>query len=643
MQIKLEYVEFKNFRSYGNKPTRIEFKNGIDLIKGTNGQGKTTAFVHSLVYAFYGTGVYGENLSELINKHNKKDALVTVVFEKNSTRYRLVRGRTPNILEVYEDERLLKFDTQKECETYIAEELLEGINQNAFCSLFVVQTGNPAFSIFRMNKPQRRAIIESLFDLTRFKNMTESVKKDLDVLRAEYAKENVAKSEKENEITKLNAKMAEFRAQEKAFVTERDKNIDLLKKEIAELEAKRYNQQLLDAKKAELIKYEADIKKAVEVKTKIEAVEKSKLTAVKELDIVKAACDKLKSEIVDQEALNKKLEELNDGLTKKSTIDVFKSDLNVKIASCEHNKVCPVTSYLSAIDDLEDTNVLKNKIAELKVAIKKNSDAIAEFNKKSEKMKLLEANIAKFDEEIKALGDLKTIEAETVKLNSIKESIKTHVEDIALVLKLLPEKGKALKSFVAMERPRAPFTPKEIEALADQYKLIKSRLEEYVAKGKTLANLYDFLKKDTIKIFQVKNAFPPLKNSINAILKIFFDENVKVVFNADLEPIIYRGGVETSYATFSGGEKKRLDLAFLFAVREFLIEKNNLSMNALIMDELLDGELDEVGVECAFEYMNGLKGCDIMLITHKNIPYQTSRTFNVTKNKFSELTIKKDI
>ena len=43
MKINLERVEIKNFRSYGNKKSTIEFKNGIDIVRGMNGRGKTTA------------------------------------------------------------------------------------------------------------------------------------------------------------------------------------------------------------------------------------------------------------------------------------------------------------------------------------------------------------------------------------------------------------------------------------------------------------------------------------------------------------------------------------------------------------------------------------------------------------------------
>ena len=109
---------------------------------------------------------------------------------------------------------------------------------------------------------------------------------------------------------------------------------------------------------------------------------------------------------------------------------------------------------------------------------------------------------------------------------------------------------------------------------------------------------------------------------------------------AILGSAIFKGNVEVAYQTFSGGEKKRLDLAFLFAVREFLVYKNNLDTNVLIMDELLDGELDDMGVDAVFEYIKTLVDCDIILVTHRKMGITASREFDIIKKKFSEIELK---
>ncbi len=69
-----------------------------------------------------------------------------------------------------------------------------------------------------------------------------------------------------------------------------------------------------------------------------------------------------------------------------------------------------------------------------------------------------------------------------------------------------------------------------------------------------LRSLYDFLKKDNIKNFQIKHTFPPLERAINDILRIFFDGNIRIKFTNDL----VKGNVEVAYQTFSGEEKSIL-------------------------------------------------------------------------------------
>ena len=52
-----------------------------------------------------------------------------------------------------------------------------------------------------------------------------------------------------------------------------------------------------------------------------------------------------------------------------------------------------------------------------------------------------------------------------------------------------------------------------------------------------------------------------------------------------------------SYASFSEGEKQRIDLALLFTWREVAKFKNSVSTNLMILDEVFDSSLDGQGTE----------------------------------------------
>ena len=101
MKIDFISLEFKNVLSYGNSPTIFEFKNGIDLINAKNGAGKSS-FIDGLTFSLYGVPFRKIKKNSLINHHNNKNLLTTLIFfVEHSGYYMIVRGIKPNIFEIY--------------------------------------------------------------------------------------------------------------------------------------------------------------------------------------------------------------------------------------------------------------------------------------------------------------------------------------------------------------------------------------------------------------------------------------------------------------------------------------------------------------------------------------------------------------
>jgi DNA repair exonuclease SbcCD ATPase subunit len=80
---------------------------GGDDTGSRNGTGKTT-IINALSYALYGQALTNIRKENLINKINSKAMLVTVEFEKSGNKYRIERGRKPNILKLYVNDRQTK-------------------------------------------------------------------------------------------------------------------------------------------------------------------------------------------------------------------------------------------------------------------------------------------------------------------------------------------------------------------------------------------------------------------------------------------------------------------------------------------------------------------------------------------------------
>jgi len=94
---------------------------------------------------------------------------------------------------------------------------------------------------------------------------------------------------------------------------------------------------------------------------------------------------------------------------------------------------------------------------------------------------------------------------------------------------------------------------------------------------------------------------------INFTLDEEFNETVKSPIHEDF-----------SYASFSEGEKMRIDLALLFTWREVARVKNSVNTNLLIMDEVFDSSLDGFGTEEFLKIIRYIiKGANIFVISHK--------------------------
>jgi ABC-type molybdenum transport system ATPase subunit/photorepair protein PhrA len=127
------------------------------------------------------------------------------------------------------------------------------------------------------------------------------------------------------------------------------------------------------------------------------------------------------------------------------------------------------------------------------------------------------------------------------------------------------------------------------------------------------------LLKDTgIKTKIIKKYLPVMNKLINKYLtsmEFFVNFNLNESFE---ETIKSRHRDVFSYASFSEGEKMRIDLALLFTWRQIAKMKNSVSTNLLVLDEVFDSSLDGVGTEEFMKLLNSLdKDTNVFVISHK--------------------------
>ena len=179
--ITFKTVRFKNFGSFGNTFTEIYLnKNTTTLVCGSNGNGKSFAFLDSICFALFGKPFRNMNIPQLVNSVNKKNCLVELEFQIGKTEYKVVRGLAPKIFKIYKDGELLNEDAKSKDYQKILEEQIVGMNYKTFSQVVVL--GSSSFIPFMQLTPaDRRAVIETILDIGIFSQMNTTLKGKMSV------------------------------------------------------------------------------------------------------------------------------------------------------------------------------------------------------------------------------------------------------------------------------------------------------------------------------------------------------------------------------------------------------------------------------------------------------------------------------
>ena len=143
-----------------------------------------------------------------------------------------------------------------------------------------------------------------------------------------------------------------------------------------------------------------------------------------------------------------------------------------------------------------------------------------------------------------------------------------------------------------------------------------------LASRKDTSSYYDFtyslLKDGGVKSKIIKKYLPLINQQINRYLQImdfYVNFTLDEEFSETVQSPIHE---DFSYASFSEGEKMRIDLALLFTWREVARMKNSVNTNLLILDEIFDSSLDEMGTEYFTKIVRFvIKDANVFIISHK--------------------------
>jgi DNA repair exonuclease SbcCD ATPase subunit len=326
------------------------------------------------------------------------------------------------------------------------------------------------------------------------------------------------------------------------------------------------------------------------------------------------------------EKTNKDIENIKAQITEYSTssnklkkLNTFLIKLSSKLKTCqkeheffEKNHVCPTCTQ--DISDQLRTDKLtsgKNKIDEMLVGYNDILSAIGEEENRFTKWNEL-------SEEITNSNNI--ISQANFKVNQLRKSI----GEVDVEIKDLETEGVDKKEAYV-----------KLENLVGDKKELNFQLSESKKDKDVLSVASQLLKDNGIKTRIIRKYLPTMNKLINQYLQgMEFYVNFSLDENFE-ETIKSRYRDQFSYASFSEGEKARIDIALLLTWRSIAKLKNSVDTNLLILDEIFDGSLDQQGgSDLGWILRNFDDSVSIYVISHKEqLNDKYDRTLNVEKVK----------
>ncbi len=281
---KLKNLTVKNFMSVGNQTQAVDFdKEQLTLVLGANldlggddtgsrnGTGKTT-IINALSYALYGQALTNIRKENLINKINGKAMLVTVEFEKGGNRYKIERGRKPNVLKLYVNDQALESKDEdesqgdsRETQKFI-EEMLE-MSHTMFKHLVALNTYTEPF--LAMRAADQREVIEQLLGITILSVKSEALKQTIKATKDNIQQEEVKIAAIKTANENVQKSIDSLQLKSNAWDTKHQQELESLGRAIVNLESVDIEAELQAHK---------DLKAWEELDTKIRGLNKQRAT-----------------------------------------------------------------------------------------------------------------------------------------------------------------------------------------------------------------------------------------------------------------------------------------------------------------------------------------------------------------------------
>ena len=299
----------------------------------------------------------------------------------------------------------------------------------------------------------------------------------------------------------------------------------------------------------------------------------------------------LKEQLVGEQTLNKHINKVSQYRHKmQAAIAILEKD--VKFFNEHHD--CPTCSQ-SIEEDFRNKTILSKE-----TELKEHNDKLQMLSEEYERAS------TKLNEYMEVQSAINTKQMEQFK-------IKNNIDSLIKYRDQLEKEIKHINvSFEVDEEDKMTVLEAELNSVATRYNDAMDQKQIYTAAAM-------MLKDGGIKARIIKQYVPVINKLISKYLGAM-DFFVQFELDEEFNEIIKsRFRDEFSYASFSEGEKMRINLAILFTWRTVAKLRNSVATNLLIMDEVMDSSLDANGTEEFLSILNSLTtDTNTFIISHKS-------------------------
>ena len=577
-------MSFCNIMSYGASGAEIDFQAGLNTIKAANGSGKSS-ILDALTFVLFGKPYRDIKLSELVNTSNGKGLEVTCEFKIGTDTYMIRRGLKPAVFEIYKNGKEMDMLSTKKLNQDEIDKLL-GINLRLFKNIVAVAvTNNRPFLSLPIG--DKRALIENIFNIDVLGSMCKDVKKRKTVNNTELDLKTTERRGVVNSIEDNESYIENMRRYIASFNEVKDANLKTIRENID--------------------KY----RKEIDRRTKNLAIAESK---IKELtEEMGAVPDRSVGE-----SLNLEIGKAQ------SVID----NINNTLSKLKKSRLCPVCN--SPLDEGHARKHIEGMLAEKKAMEKETLPGLME-------------RYRAYSDTVKAYQEKQSF------IQTIRDKART--EEITRST-LETELNKAKQN---LEKESGKACPASVDSYVEKLNALRAQSEELnkdidVLTEKILIDtqLIKILGDDGIKSYFFKKLIKILNKSVNEYLNKFELKNTTIEFDETMAETMTTNLVPRTYSSYSSGERTRIDMSILLAFFDISRQISNWSCNLLFIDELLDQNIDQSGIEQFVSTLYNLiqlnkKKLGIYIISHKlnELKIQISSTIEIKKvHDYSILEVK---